>query len=88
MAKGLEESSGHLRVAGAMTRDGPVANEHDLLERVMNEMQQGSCAVVPVVRGERLVGLIDTENVGELLMIRSALRDSQPARRPKETAAV
>jgi CBS domain-containing protein len=76
LAEGLKESFGHMRVADVMTRECPVACEHDLLEGAMSAMQEGSCAVLPVVRGRRVVGLIDTENVGELLMIRSALSDN------------
>lgn len=88
LARGLEESTGHLRVVDAMNRDCPTVDEFDLLERVMMEMQQGSCAVLPVVRNGELIGLIDAENVGELLMIRSAIRDNQPNFRHHEPLPV
>lgn len=47
------------------------------LERVLQRMQEANCPLVPVVEGDRLVGLVTLENVGELLMIRSALGQRQ-----------
>jgi hypothetical protein len=34
---------------------------------------------MPVVRGRELVGVLTTENVGEFVMLRSALRGTKPA---------
>jgi predicted transcriptional regulator len=36
-------------------------------------MRDSGCSALPVVHDERLVGLITLENVGELMMINSAL---------------
>ncbi|REK29353.1 MAG: site-2 protease family protein [Planctomycetota bacterium] len=85
LAEGLRGSTGELRIADVMTQDCRCVNEFDLLERVMYEMHQGSCSVLPVVRGDRIIGLVDTENIGELLMIRSARGNGTPAvRHPGE----
>lgn len=73
LAKGLEESSGYLTVADVMSREFPVVSDTDLLDCVMEEMQQSDWSVVPVLHGNRLVGLINTDNIGKLLMLRSAL---------------
>ncbi|REJ66374.1 MAG: site-2 protease family protein [Planctomycetota bacterium] len=85
LAEGLRGSTGEVRIADVMTQDCRCVNEFDLLERVMYEMHQGSCSVLPVVRGDRIIGLVDTENIGELLMIRSARSNGTPAvRHPGE----
>ncbi|PEN07776.1 site-2 protease family protein [Longimonas halophila] len=43
------------------------------LDEAFQIMQTSDCTTVPVVEDERLVGLLSLENVGELLMVRSAL---------------
>jgi Zn-dependent protease/predicted transcriptional regulator len=72
LAEGLEASSTERKIAELMHRNCHVVSEFDLLESVMMEMQEHDCLIVPVVREGRLVGLIDTENIGELMMIRAA----------------
>ena len=42
-------------------------------------MREGECPVMPVVDGEDLVGLLTVENVGELVMIREAVRARREA---------
>jgi CBS domain-containing protein len=48
--------------------------EWDRLESTFERMQSSESRAVPVVRDGNLVGLVTMENVGEWLMIRSALR--------------
>ncbi|MEF8816713.1 MAG: site-2 protease family protein [Salinibacter sp.] len=43
------------------------------LDEVFQQMNARSCSTVPVVEGGRLVGLLTLENVGELIMVSSAL---------------
>ncbi len=45
-----------------------------MLDEALSRMQQANCSTVPVVRDGRLIGLLTLENVGELMMISSALR--------------
>jgi CBS domain-containing protein len=45
-----------------------------MLQDVFARMRDADCRTVPVLRGERLVGLLTLENVGELMMIASAMR--------------
>ncbi|MDH3290609.1 MAG: site-2 protease family protein [Gemmatimonadota bacterium] len=54
----------------------PVASEDDELRGVLSRMREAKCQSVPVLRGNTLVGLLTLENVGELLMIGSDLRDA------------
>ena len=44
------------------------------LDQVFRDMSEHSCSTVPVVQGHRLLGLLTLENVGELIMVSSALR--------------
>ena len=45
-----------------------------MLDEALSRMQQSNCSTVPVMRGDELVGLLTLENVGELMMVSSALK--------------
>lgn len=45
-----------------------------MLEEAFQRMQESGCETLPVVHNGKLVGLLTLENVGELMMIASALR--------------
>jgi CBS domain-containing protein len=72
-------------------RDTPVAEVADRavattepgapLDEVFQRMNELSCSTMPVVEGDRLVGLLTLENVGELIMVSSALRSRTPVQR-------
>lgn len=66
------------RVSEVMRPDCRPVNEDVPLNRVFEQMQQSGCPLVPVVREGRLVGLVTLENIGELFMLRSALRSGTP----------
>lgn len=65
-------------------RDTPVAEVADReffttepgapLDEVFQQMNAQSCSTVPVEQGDQLVGLLTLENVGELIMVSSALK--------------
>jgi Zn-dependent protease len=77
-----------LRTQGRDERVGVVASvpcttvsSHTTLDDAFQTMQQSDCTTVPVVDEGKLVGLLSLENVGELLMVRSALGSaSEPTR--------
>lgn len=64
-------------------RDAPVreaaedacftVDESAMLLEALQHMQQESCSTVPVTRNGELVGLLTLENIGELVMVSSAL---------------
>jgi Zn-dependent protease len=50
------------------------ADAGEPLEGVVSRMRGRDCSVVPVLEQGRLVGLVTVENVGDLLLVREALR--------------
>jgi Zn-dependent protease/CBS domain-containing protein len=73
-----------IRALGERGRDAPVgeAMDHefetaapdDSLNAALGRLHARECHAMPVVEGDRLVGILTLENVGEFLMIESALR--------------
>ncbi len=81
-----------LKALSAQGRDTPVRTVASpecftvdvgaMLDEALSQMQQSSCSTVPVVQDEQIVGLLTLENVGELMMVSSALKgQSVPAGR-------
>jgi CBS domain-containing protein len=50
------------------------------LDEVFFQMNAQDCSTVPVVDADQLVGLLTLENVGELIMVSSALKSRAPDR--------
>jgi len=69
----LSRHSEASRVNQVMRRDFEVVHPGDMLESTSNRLQACGCHIFPVVQDERLVGLLSMENIGEYLMIQSAL---------------
>ena len=44
----------------------------------MEKLQADDCSTLPVMHDGRLVGLVTTENLGELMMVRAALQGDDP----------
>jgi Zn-dependent protease/predicted transcriptional regulator len=57
-----------------MRRDFELVHPGDMLEPAFSRLQECKCHIFPVVQDGRLVGLLTAENVGEFLMIQSAMR--------------
>ncbi|MFB6249356.1 MAG: CBS domain-containing protein, partial [Salinibacter sp.] len=51
------------------------------LDEVFRRMNEQDCSTVPVVEDDQLVGLLTLENVGELIMVSSALQSRTPVQR-------
>lgn len=69
----LSRHSEASRVNAVMRRDFETVHPGDMLEAASNRLQACGCPVFPVVQDDRLVGLLTMENIGEFLMIQSAL---------------
>lgn len=66
--------NGHAsRVADVMRRDCRTAQATELVEPALQRLQDRGCPTIPVLQGDRLVGLLTMDNIGEFLSVRSAL---------------
>ena len=63
---------GDLAVNEIMHRVVATADASDMLESAVQQLQSSGCPTLPVLRNQRLVGLLTLENLGEFLMINSA----------------
>jgi Zn-dependent protease/predicted transcriptional regulator len=79
LVKALAEGGREATVASAMCGECPVVQATDLLEKAFETIRQGQCATLPVLDNGRLVGLLTLENVGELVMVSSALGKAHAA---------
>jgi Zn-dependent protease/CBS domain-containing protein len=61
------------RVGQIMTRELASADPSDTLENALERLEESGCPMLPVVRGGFVIGLLTSENIGELLMVRAAL---------------
>ena len=71
---GLSSDGPAAAVGRFMRTDFKVASPGEMLDRALARLQEGECPVLPVQDGEKLVGLLTTENIGELVMIREAIK--------------
>ncbi|KAA5540463.1 CBS domain-containing protein [Roseiconus nitratireducens] len=90
---GAIETHGHeSTIANLIDRDCLTATPDGSLEHLVSKMQSTGVGSVPVLQGDRVVGLVSQENINELVMIRSAaanhrdqVRDRQSAGQPNST---
>lgn len=74
LLKGLAEHGREFPVEKIMKHEFEVADPSDMLENVLARLQSCACHSMPVTRNGQLVGIMSQDNVGEFLMIQSALR--------------
>ena len=74
LIRGLQEHGQAAAVDTIMERKFELADPAEMAEGVLMRLQSCDCRLLPVVRDGRLVGLVNLENVGEFLQIRSALK--------------
>jgi stage IV sporulation protein FB len=74
----LRTSGPDAPVLGVMSEDFPIVHPRTPFDEAFRLMQQQGSTVLPVTDEEgRLVGLFTMENIGEMLMVRSALAQSR-----------
>ena len=71
---GLSHAGLDAPVSEFMRTDVQTAAPGEALDAALSRLKGGECPVMPVVDAEGLVGLLTLENVGELVMIREAVR--------------
>jgi len=81
LLKALAQGGTDIHIRDAMQREFQVADSHDMLETALALLRSCRCRSLPVLHDSRLVGMLTLENVGEFLMVQSALRQAaRPAR--------
>lgn len=78
MIRALRETGPTTPIAQAMLTCESSVHPGDNFEGAFRIMQESGCPALPVVDDdERFVGLITPENVGEMMMVRSVLKDGE-----------
>lgn len=74
LLKALAKHGQQMRVADVMQSTFERADVNEQLAKVFERLKTCACHSLPVLDQGRLVGVIDMENVGEFIALRSALR--------------
>ena len=61
-------------VVNVMRRNVPEVDSHEMVETALMRLQETGAKTLPVMHAGQFIGLITSENISELLMIRSALK--------------
>lgn len=72
--RALSEHNENTFISYIMRKDFEVIDSSQMLESVSQMMQTNNQSILPVVHNGRLVGLVTMENIGEFMMIQSAIR--------------
>lgn len=70
----LAEHGQNYPVSEVMNRKFEVAESSEMLQNAMIRLQDCDCKSMPVVKNGSLIGLLNLENIGEFMMIHSALK--------------
>ena len=73
LVQALAEGRREARVGDVMSRDCGIVLVSDPLDKTLERMGRESCATLAVMDGGKLVGLLTLENIGELVMVKSAV---------------
>lgn len=74
---GLAKGGQGATVAEHMQQQFRTASPDELAERAIVRLQNCACRTLPVVAGGNIVGILTMENVGEFLMIQTALHNGR-----------
>jgi Zn-dependent protease/CBS domain-containing protein len=71
---GLAQKGEAASVSDVMNREFQTADAGEMLDSVLARLDGAEVSTMPVTRNGQLVGLLTVENIGELVMIQSALK--------------
>jgi predicted transcriptional regulator len=72
LVQALAQGSRPVNVGNIMCRDCCIVSTSEPLDQTLERMRQQNCATLAVMDDDKLVGLLTLENIGELIMVRSA----------------
>lgn len=70
----LSQRGQSVPVVDVMRSNVPSVDSHEMVETALLRLQESGAKTLPVTHGGQFVGLVNSENITEFLMIRSALR--------------
>ncbi|HEX2997588.1 MAG TPA: site-2 protease family protein [Anaerolineales bacterium] len=70
----LSQRGQSVPVVDVMRSSVPSVDSHEMVETALMRLQESGAKTLPVMHGGQFVGLVNSENITEFLMIRSALR--------------
>jgi Zn-dependent protease len=73
LLKGLSQKGQNGITSDVMTTNFNTVGDSDLLESVFPQFEGSDCRTIPVMRNEKLIGLLTLENIGEFVSIKDAL---------------
>lgn len=73
MLTALSRQGQDVKVSNIMQRDFQIADANEMLESAFLHLQTCGCHTMPVTYHGELVGLLTSDNIGEFLMIQSAI---------------
>jgi len=76
MLRGLQEQGEQARISDWMQREVQSADIDEPLEKVLQRLQNCQCRLLAVTEAGRLVGIINLDNIMELISIQTALHES------------
>lgn len=74
LIRALASSNQSEPVVRVMRTDVPEVDTHEMVEAALSRLEETHSKTLPVTHAGRLAGIVTSENITELLMIRSALR--------------
>ncbi|KSV72415.1 site-2 protease family protein [Sinorhizobium sp. Sb3] len=87
IVQAMKDGGANAPVITVMRRDIPTVDEQSPIDVTLRLMQEASAPAVPIVdRSQRVVGLMNYETIGELLMLRNADGRFQPGIRVRRSS--
>ena len=74
LIKALSDVGTTASVGDVMQENCPAVRDTAMLDEAFQRMRGGGCSTIAVVRGGRLIGVLTLENVGEFMMVQTALQ--------------
>lgn len=74
LLRALTERGPEAPITDVMSTDFEVIDANEMLESGFRRMQERQCHTAPVMHHGQLVGLLTMDNVGEFMLIESAMR--------------